>query len=108
MPGTKYGIPFPVLVRVELRHPRRERRRDGARARGVRLVRHPDVDRRARAGHADDDAERRGWADVSGHKAIAFGVFWLVQVAIILRGIEGIKFLESYAPPLLLGGASPC
>ena len=44
-----------------------------------------------------------GWADVAGHKAIAFGVFWLVQVAIILRGIEGISFLESCAAPLLLG-----
>src|SRR6185436_19597693 len=46
-----------------------------------------------------------GWADVTGHKAITFAVFWLVQVAIILRGIEGIKFLESYAAPLLLGSS---
>jgi NCS1 family nucleobase:cation symporter-1 len=46
-----------------------------------------------------------GWADVSGHKAIAFAFFWAIQVAIILRGIEGIKFLESYAAPLLLGGS---
>src|ERR1044072_7896702 len=48
-----------VLVALELRHPRRERRRDGARARGLRLVRHPDVDRRARPRHADDDADVR-------------------------------------------------
>jgi NCS1 family nucleobase:cation symporter-1 len=47
-----------------------------------------------------------GWADVTGHKAIAFGVFWALQVAIILRGIDGIKFLESYAAPLLLGGSA--
>jgi NCS1 family nucleobase:cation symporter-1 len=46
-----------------------------------------------------------GWDDVGGHKAIAFGVFWLIQVAIILRGIEGIRFLESYAAPLLLGAS---
>jgi NCS1 family nucleobase:cation symporter-1 len=46
-----------------------------------------------------------GWADVSGHKAIAFAFFWALQVAIILRGIEGIKFLESYAAPLLIGGS---
>jgi len=38
-------------------------------------------------------------------EAIAFGVFWLVQVAIILRGIEGIKFVESYAAPLLLASS---
>lgn len=36
----------------------------------------------------------------------AFGVFWLIQVAIMLRGIDGIKFLESYAAPLLLGGSA--
>ena len=42
---------------------------------------------------------------MSGHKAIAFGVFWLIQVAIILRGIEGIRWLESYAAPLLIGGS---
>ena len=58
----------------------------------------------ARARHADDDADARAGPTSSGHKAIAFGVFWLVQVAIILRGIEGIKFLESWAAPLLLGG----
>jgi NCS1 family nucleobase:cation symporter-1 len=46
-----------------------------------------------------------GWADVGAHKAIAFGVFWIVQVAIILRGIEGVKFLESWAAPLLLGSS---
>ena len=34
-----------------------------------------------------------------------FGIFWLIQVAIILRGIEGIRFLESYAAPLLLGSS---
>ena len=32
-------------------------------------------------------------------------MFWLIQVAIILRGIDGIKFLESYAAPLLLGSS---
>ena len=37
---------------------------------------------------------------------IAFGVFWLVQVAIILRGLEGIKILESWSAPLLLGGGA--
>ena len=102
-PGTKYGIPFPVLVRSSF---------------GIRGA---NVAAMARAlvacgwfgiqtwiGALALDTLMTtltsGWADVSGHKAIAFGVFWLVQVAIILRGIEGIKFLESYAAPLLLGG----
>ena len=103
--GHEVRHPVPGARAVELRHPRRERRRDGACARRLRLVRHPDVDRRAGARHADDDAVVAAGPTSSGHKAIAFGVFWLVQVAIILRGIEGIKFLESYAAPLLLGSS---
>ena len=103
-PGTKYGIPFPVLVRSSF---------------GIRGA---NVAAMARAlvacgwfgiqtwiGALALDTLMTtlasGWADVSGHKAIAFGVFWIVQVAIILRGIDGIKFLESYAAPLLLGGS---
>jgi len=103
-PGTKYGIPFPVLVRSSF---------------GIRGA---NIAAMARAlvacgwfgiqtwiGALALDTLMTtltaGWADVSGHKAIAFGVFWIVQVAIILRGIDGIKFLESYAAPLLLGGS---
>jgi NCS1 family nucleobase:cation symporter-1 len=102
--GTKYGIPFPVLVRSSF---------------GIRGA---NVAAMARAlvacgwfgiqtwiGALALDTLMTtmwsGWADITGHKAIAFGVFWLVQVAIILRGIEGIKFLESWAAPLLLGSS---
>jgi nucleobase:cation symporter-1, NCS1 family len=46
-----------------------------------------------------------GWADIGAHKAIAFGAFWLIELAIILRGIEGIRWLERTAAPLLLGGS---
>jgi NCS1 family nucleobase:cation symporter-1 len=45
------------------------------------------------------------WADFELHKAVAFGVFWLIQVAIILRGMEGIRILESFSAPLLIGGS---
>jgi NCS1 family nucleobase:cation symporter-1 len=103
-PGTKYGIPFPVLVRSSF---------------GIRGA---NVAAMARAlvacgwfgiqtwiGALALDTLMTtltsGWADVSGHKAIAFGFFWVLQVAIILRGIDGIKFLESYAAPLLIGGS---
>ncbi|HWT25756.1 MAG TPA: NCS1 family nucleobase:cation symporter-1 [Solirubrobacteraceae bacterium] len=102
--GTRYGIPFPVLVRSSF---------------GIRGA---NVAAMARAlvacgwfgiqtwiGALALDTLMTtmwgGWADVTGHKAIAFGVFWIVQVAIILRGIEGIKFLESWAAPLLLGSS---
>src|SRR5215203_2208465 len=103
-PGTKYGIPFPVLVRSSF---------------GIRGA---NVAAMARAlvacgwfgiqtwiGALALDTLMTtltsGWADVDGHKAIAFAVFWIVQVLIILRGIEGIKFLESYAAPLLLASS---
>ncbi len=35
---------------------------------------------------------------------VSFFLFWLIQVVIILRGIEGIKRLESWTAPLLLLG----
>ena len=37
---------------------------------------------------------------------IAFGMFWLVQVAIIVRGLDGIKWLESWSAPLLIAGGA--
>jgi nucleobase:cation symporter-1, NCS1 family len=46
------------------------------------------------------------WADFSLHKAVAFAFFWLLQVGIIMRGIEGIRRLESVAAPLLIGGSA--
>src|ERR1044072_6361194 len=103
-PGTKYGIPFPVLVRSSF---------------GIRGA---NVAAMARAlvacgwfgiqtwiGALALDTLMitltAGWADVTGHKAIAFGVFWAIQVANILLGVDGIKFLASYAAPLPLGSS---
>src|SRR5215211_1984726 len=45
--GTRYGIPFPVFLRASF-GVRGEPRRDRTRARRLRLVRDPDVARRAR------------------------------------------------------------
>ena len=45
--GTKYGIPFPVFVRASFRRARRQHSGGAARAGGLRLVRHSDLDRRA-------------------------------------------------------------
>ncbi len=45
-----------------------------------------------------------GWANVPGHAFITFFVFWAIQVAIILTGIEGVKYFESFAAPLLIAG----
>jgi nucleobase:cation symporter-1, NCS1 family len=43
-------------------------------------------------------------AGVALHTWIAFLIFWLIQVWIIINGIEAIKWLESCAAPLLLLG----
>jgi nucleobase:cation symporter-1, NCS1 family len=103
-PGTKYGIPFPVLVRSSF---------------GIRGA---NVAAMARAlvacgwfgiqtwiGALAVDTLMStlwsGWSDFGAHQAVAFGAFWLIEVAIILRGIEGIRFLESTAAPLLIGGS---
>ncbi|HEX3183511.1 MAG TPA: NCS1 family nucleobase:cation symporter-1 [Pyrinomonadaceae bacterium] len=42
--------------------------------------------------------------DVPLHTWIAFFVFWGIQVFIILKGVEGIKYLETWSAPLLLLG----
>ncbi|HEX6730207.1 MAG TPA: NCS1 family nucleobase:cation symporter-1 [Pyrinomonadaceae bacterium] len=38
------------------------------------------------------------------HTWLAFFLFWGIQVAIILKGVEGIKYLETWSAPLLLAG----
>ena len=58
--GTKYGVSFPVLVPRQLRRAGRQRAGDPPRAGRLRLVRHPDLDRRPGAEHA----ARRGVAGV--------------------------------------------
>ena len=103
--GTKYGVSFPVLCRASF---------------GVRGANVPAVLRALVAcgwfgiqtwigGLALDTllgAAWPGWAGVPGQVWIAFGIFWLVQVAIIVRGLEGIKKLEGWSAPLLLAGGA--
>jgi NCS1 family nucleobase:cation symporter-1 len=101
--GTKYGISFPVLCRAPF---------------GVLGANVPAMMRAAVAcgwfgiqtwigGLALDallTAAVPAWAGLAGGRWIAFGIFWLVQVAIIVRGTEGVKRLESWAAPMLLLG----
>ena len=103
--GTKYGVSFPVLCRAAF---------------GVRGANVPAILRAivacgwfgiqtwigGLALHELLAAAWPGWASVPGDLWIAFFAFWLVQVAIILRGLEGIKMLESWSAPLLLGGGA--
>ena len=101
--GTKYGVSFPVLCRASF---------------GVKGANIPAMLRAIVAcgwfgiqtwigGLALDallTALWPGWAQIGASKAIAFMIFWLMQVAIIIKGTEGIKVLESWSAPLLLLG----
>ncbi|HEY7197544.1 MAG TPA: NCS1 family nucleobase:cation symporter-1 [Gaiellaceae bacterium] len=103
--GTRYGIPFPVFVRASF---------------GIRGANFAALARALVAcgwfgiqtwlgGLALDALTTQiwsGWSDLGWHRAIAFMVFWAFQVAIIWRGIEAIKILESWAAPLLLAGGA--
>src|SRR5688500_5686865 len=101
--GTKYAISFPVLCRASL------------------AVRGANVPAMLRAivacgwfgiqtwiGALALDALMKaawpGWSSVPASTAISFAIFWLIQVAIILKGTEGIKVLASWSAPPLLGG----
>jgi NCS1 family nucleobase:cation symporter-1 len=108
--GTKYGVSFPVLARASF---------------GTVGANIPAILRAIVAcgwfgiqtwigGTAIDalmTALWSGWAGMDSmiagnpmHTWISFFLFWLIQVVIILKGIEGIKYLESWAAPLLLLG----
>jgi nucleobase:cation symporter-1, NCS1 family len=101
--GTRYGIPFPVFVRASF----------GIRGANVAAIARAIVacgwfGIQTWLGALALDALMgelwAGWTDIGWHQGIAFAVFWLAQVLIILKGMEGIKYLESWAAPLLLGG----
>lgn len=110
--GTKYGVSFPVLARASF---------------GTKGANIPAMLRAIVAcgwfgiqtwigGTAIDalfSVMSPTWAhlfndatilDVAIHTWIAFFLFWGIQVFIILKGIEGIKHLETWSAPLLLGG----
>ena len=103
--GTRYGVSFPVLCRASF---------------GVKGANVPAMLRAivacgwfgiqtwigALALDTLMNAAWSGWANVGAHTVIAFAVFWLIQVLIILRGTEGIKALESWSAPLLLAGGA--
>jgi nucleobase:cation symporter-1, NCS1 family len=102
--GTKYGVPFPVFVRASF---------------GVRGANFAAIARALVAcgwfgiqtwigGLALDallTAAWGGWANVPAHQFITFFIFWVVQLLIILTGIEGVKWFESYTAPLLIAGS---
>ena len=101
--GTKYGISFPVLCRASF----------GVKGANVAAILRAIVAcgwfgiQTWIGGLALDALIKAlwpGWGELALSTAISFGIFWLIQVYIILKGTEGIKVLESWSAPLLLLG----
>lgn len=106
--GAKYGIPFPIIARAAF---------------GIRGANVPALIRALTAcgwfgiqtwvgGQAIFTLSSvffgAWWSDaavVAGHQWtmwLSFGVFWLIQMGLVLRGIESIRTLENWAAPLIL------
>src|SRR6202795_1576103 len=99
--GTRYGIPFPVFARASF---------------GVLGANVPAILRALVAcgwfgiqtwiGGEDINAMlialAPGWQHFQYGPAICFGFFWLLNVLVILRGIETIRFLQGVSAPFLL------
>ncbi len=100
--GTKYGIPFPVFVRASF---------------GVRGANVPAVLRAIVAcgwfgiqswigGQAIYSMLEVLWPAAANHAGVGwvcFLAFWLLNMIVIWRGIETIKFLEGVGAPFMLG-----
>src|SRR6266436_3911868 len=99
--GAKYGIPFPVFARASF---------------GVLGANVPAILRAlvacgwfgiqtwigGEAINAMIVALAPGWANFHSGPAVCFFFFWLLNVLVILRGIETIRFLQGISAPFLL------
>src|SRR5213075_2033926 len=99
--GAQYGIPFPVFARASF---------------GVVGANVPAILRAlvacgwfgiqswigGEAINAMIVALAPGWANLHSGAAVCFVLFWLLNVFVILRGIETIRFLQGISAPFLL------
>src|SRR5438046_10008515 len=99
--GARYGIPFPVFARASF---------------GVVGANVPAILRAlvacgwfgiqtwigGEAINAMIVALASGWANLHSGTALCFFFFWLLNVLVILRGIETIRFLQGISAPFLL------
>jgi NCS1 family nucleobase:cation symporter-1 len=99
--GAKYGIPFPVFARSAF---------------GVLGANIPSVARAlvacgwfgiqtwigGQAIHTILLSLWPAWAGVPGGIWICFFAFWALNIYVVIRGVESIKFLESWGAPFLL------
>ena len=101
-PGTRYGIPCPVVLRASF---------------GIIGSNVPSLIRALVACgwfgvqtlfggiaiHLLLSALFDGWAALGGTgEVLGFFIFWVANLAVVIRGSESIKFLEALAAPLLL------
>ena len=108
--GTRYGIPFPVFCRASFGTRRRECARAAARVCRLRLVRHPDVDRRR--GDLQDPRRllpgarrrraRRRFSASRSPEFVCFLFFWAINMFVVYKGIESIRLLLNIKAPLLI------
>src|SRR5246127_53792 len=100
-PGAKYGIPFPVLARASF----------GVLGANVAAVLRALVAcgwfgiQTWIGGEAVStliSVLAPGWAHFTYGPAICFFAFWLINLAVILKGIEYIRFLQGISAPVLL------
>jgi NCS1 family nucleobase:cation symporter-1 len=101
-PGARYGIPFPVLARASF----------GVLGANVAAVLRALVAcgwfgiQTWIGGEAINTLIATlvpAWAQFPHGTAICFLAFWLINVAVILKGIEYIRILQGISAPILLG-----
>ena len=101
-PGAKYGIPFPVLARASF----------GVLGANVAAVLRALVAcgwfgiQAWIGGEAISTLLATlapGWKNVEHGTAICFFLFWLINLAVVLKGIEYIRMLQGISAPVLLG-----
>jgi nucleobase:cation symporter-1, NCS1 family len=100
-PGARYGIPFPVLARASF----------GVLGANVAAVLRALVAcgwfgiQTWIGGEATSTLVATlypAWRDFSYGTAVCFVAFWLINLAVILKGIEYIRFLQGISAPILL------
>ena len=100
-PGARYGVPFPVLARASF----------GVLGANVAAVLRALVAcgwfgiQTWIGGEAISTLIATlapGWGRFPHHTAICFMAFWFINLAVVLKGIEYIRFLQGISAPVLL------
>ena len=99
--GTKFGIPFPVFARLSF----------GVRGSNIAAIARAITGAGwfgiqcwlgSEALNSILSTFSSGWAAWDFNSAAAFAMFWALNVYIIYRGPETIRFMESWGSPLLI------